>query len=191
MHLPTCFPSHTVQCWVSLFRAAQGTILGQPNFCCLVEGKAQGKTLFKKEMSSLEFFHFNLCFAQASILDFEIYWWFLHIQTAADTSPSRLKGTPRTRRWSLLPHALIHTQTKQYQAGVQLHTSFSGLFLWMTGKCPSNTFMGLFLQNQDSFSEMCKWYGTKFFHFTSAWYCGLSASHWKQVECCHWLQGEP
>lgn len=91
-----------------------GNNSGAAKFLLACGGESPGENALKREMSFLEFFHFNLCFTQTSILEFEIYWWLLYIQTAADISPSRLKGTPRTRRWSLLPHALIHTQTKQY-----------------------------------------------------------------------------
>lgn len=159
--LPSHSPSHTAQGWLSLFRAAQaqwaagaqGTDLGQPKFCWLVAGKTQGKTLFTKRDVFLGVLPFQALLCTNNYARFMIHWWLLHTHTAADTSPCRLKGTPRTRRWSLLPLALTHTQTKHYQPGGQLHSSSSG-FPWMW-ECLSNKFMWLFLQTQDSFSLKC------------------------------------
>lgn len=195
---------------VPLFRAAQaqwaagaqGTALGQPNFCWLAAGKAQGNTLFKKRDVLLGVLSFQslLC---TSNLDFEIYWWSLHIQTAADTSPCSLKGIPRTRRWSLLPHALTSTQTKQHQAGGA--TSFSGLFGWCasawvtslwdsSSKTKSVSLGNVQMIRHQVFSFyicMVLWTLSFLLFWQKLHHGSLASSHWKQVECCHCLQGEP
>lgn len=198
------------QCWVLFFRpaqaqwavGAQGT--RQPNFCWLVAGKAQGKTLFKKRNVFLGVLPFQALFFTRKysrlydllvIVTHSNSSWHFTLQTEANTqdkkviihSPcSNTHSNKTLPSWRAVAHFFPWT----------LFLDFSGCVksLWDSSsktKTVSLWNVPIIWHQVLSFYICMVLCTLSFLLLWQKLHHGLLAnSHWKQVECSLWLQGQ-
>lgn len=114
-----------------------------------------------------------------------IYWWFLHTQNSSWHFTLQMEGNTQDKKvvTSCPCSNTLNQNTTRLEGSctlLSLDSLWISLDVWVPEQQVYDT---LPLKTRQFLSEMCKWYNIKFFHFTFAWYYGLSAFSCSDKNC--------